>query len=166
MVGIEVAEDLGEVQDWRGVEAVAQGAEGSRRDVTVVDVDGGVVDGGSDTVDLEVSVIGGDVGDIRMSEADGVMHKYEDSAASTPGAVLSDDGEISEVRVLREGREFGLLEAGDDNVVGFKEFPKFNERGANTIAVELKDGAWLTTWTRRTRAGVWMIPGDEEKSDD
>ena len=58
------------------------------------------------------------------------------------------------------------MKAGDNDVVGFEEFPKFNQRGANTIAVELQDGGRLTRWTRRTRAGVRVNPGDEKKSDD
>ena len=53
-----------------------------------------------------MSVVGGDVGDVEMREADGMMDEYDDSAAPTSRAVLSDNGEIPEVRVFGERREF------------------------------------------------------------
>ena len=53
-----------------------------------------------------MSVVGGDVGDVEMSKADGMMDENDDSAAPTSGAVLADDGEIPEIRVFGERKEF------------------------------------------------------------
>ena len=79
MVGVEVTEyqrvvDVGEVENGGDVEAISVVAGGSRRNVTVQDVDGVVVDGCGDAENFQVFIVG-DGGDVEGRVADGVMYQ-------------------------------------------------------------------------------------------
>ena len=124
--------------------------------VAVEDDEGRATDDCVDAEDFQGVVGCRDARDVEVAEGDRVVYQNSQASTTATRSVLTDEIVITKGRATCRGGELGLLNTGDEDVVGFEEVSELRSGVSKAIAVVLEDCRWR-------RAGVWMESSDEEE---